>query len=184
MDQNGEFVNNTKEKMVSFSIWYGSLVWCGKSVNTFDRVDLSNLQVSTHAAPSESDVAPVLLQSEIIQLGSAHEKYCVWTRPQSMKHVCFTSIYLKFPSSSCLSRGCFTKDKHATAHDQNHVTVHFSRVVQRLRWVVELFRVVATTENILLAFCRLGNSRISSFRKKVFNSPALSEREAKYVSFV
>ena len=71
-------------------------------------------------------------------------------------------------------------DKYATAHDQNHVTVHFSRVVLRLRWVVELFRVVGTTENILLAFCRLGNSRISSFRKKV----ALSEREAKYVSCV
>ena len=77
-----------------------------------------------------------------------------------------------------------TTVKHATAHDQNHVTVHFSRVVLQLRWVVELFRVVATTENILLAFCRLGNSRISSFRKNVFNSPALSEREAKYVSFV
>ena len=57
-------------------------------------------------------------------------------------------------------------DKLATAHDQNHVTVHFSRVVLRLRWVVELFRVVGTTENILLVFCRLGNSRISSFRKK------------------
>ena len=42
VDQNGEFVNSTKEKMVSFSIWYGSLVWCGKSVNTFDRVDLSH----------------------------------------------------------------------------------------------------------------------------------------------
>ena len=77
-----------------------------------------------------------------------------------------------------------TTVKHATAHDQNHVTVHFSSVVLQLRWVVELFRVVATTENILLAFCRLGNSRISSFRKNVFNSPALSEREAKYVSFV
>ena len=24
-------------------------------------------------------------------------------------------------------------DKYATAHDQNHVTVHFSRVVMRLR---------------------------------------------------
>ena len=24
-------------------------------------------------------------------------------------------------------------DKHATAHDQNHVAVHFSRVVLRLR---------------------------------------------------
>ena len=77
-----------------------------------------------------------------------------------------------------------TTVKHGTAHDQNHVTVHFSRVILRLRWVVELFRVVGTTENILLVFCRLGNSRISSFRKKVFNSPALSEREAKYVSFV
>ena len=38
---------------------------------------------------------------------------------------------------------------------------------------------VATTENILLAFCRLGNSGISSFHKNVFNSPALSEMEAK-----
>ena len=75
-------------------------------------------------------------------------------------------------------------DKYATAHDQNHVTVHFSRVVLRLRWVVELFRVVGTTENILLVFCRLGDSRISSFLKKVFNSPALSETEAKYVSCV
>ena len=54
-----------------------------------------------------------------------------------------------------------TTVKHAIAHDQNQVTVHFSRVVLRLRWVVELFLVVATTENILLAFCRLGNSRIS-----------------------
>ena len=69
--------------------------------------------------------------------------------------------------------------KHATAHGQNHVAVHFSRVVLRLRWVVELFRVVATTENILPVICRLGDSKISSFRKKAFNSPALSEREAK-----
>ena len=57
-------------------------------------------------------------------------------------------------------------DKYATAHDQNHVTVHFSRVVLRLRWVVELFRVVGTTENIFRVFFRLSNSRISSFRKK------------------
>ena len=32
------------------------------------------------------------------------------------------------------------------------------------------FRVVATTENILLVFCGLGNSRISSFCKQVFNT--------------
>ena len=62
-----------------------------------------------------------------------------------------------------------TMVKHATAHDQNHVTVHFSHIVLRLRWVVELFRVVGTTKNILLVFCSLGNSRISSFRKNVFN---------------
>ena len=72
----------------------------------------------------------------------------------------------------------------ATAHDQNHVTVHFSCVVLQLWWVVELFHVVGTTENILLIFCHLGNSRILSLRKNVFNSPALSEREAKYVSCV
>ena len=66
-----------------------------------------------------------------------------------------------------------TTVKHATAHDQNHVTVHFSCVVLRLRWVVKLFRVVGTTENILLVFCRLGNSRISSFRKKSFQFTCL-----------
>ena len=64
-----------------------------------------------------------------------------------------------------------TTVKHATAHDQNHVTVHSFRLVVRLRWVVELFRVGATTENILPPFCRLGDSRIWSFRKKRFNSP-------------
>ena len=61
-----------------------------------------------------------------------------------------------------------TTVKHDSTHDQNHVTDHFSCVLLRIRWVVELFRVVATTENILLAFCRLVNSRISSFRKKSF----------------
>ena len=50
--------------------------------------------------------------------------------------------------------------------------------------VVELFRVVGTTENILLVFGRLGNSESRLFVKKVFNSPGLSEREAKYVSCV
>ena len=35
--------------------------------------------------------------------------------------------------------------KHATAHNQNHVTVHFFRVVLRLRRVVEVFRVVGRT---------------------------------------
>ena len=65
--------------------------------------------------------------------------------------------------------------KDATAHVQNHVTIHFSGVVLRLPWVVELFRVGATTENILPAFCRLGNSRIWSFRKKLFNSPVTWE---------
>ena len=39
-----------------------------------------------------------------------------------------------------------TTVKHATAHDHNHVTVHFSRVVLRLRWVVELFHVVGTKD--------------------------------------
>ena len=52
-------------------------------------------------------------------------------------------------------------DKYATVHDQNHVTVHFSRVVLRLRWVVELFHVVGTTENVLLVFCRLGHYGIA-----------------------
>ena len=32
---------------------------------------------STHGAPPESDVAPVLLKVELIQLGLAHEKYGV-----------------------------------------------------------------------------------------------------------
>ena len=41
---------------------------------------------STHGAPSESYVAPVSLQSRtyISQLGSAHEKYGVWTSPWAL----------------------------------------------------------------------------------------------------
>ena len=66
-------------------------------------------------------------------------------------------------TGACSQARTTTTVKHATAQDQNHVTVHFSRVVLRLWWVVELFRVVGTTANILLVFCRLGNSRISSF---------------------
>ena len=77
VDQNGKFVNNTKEKMVSFydcmtivseSIWYGSfsLVRQKRYVRQSRSVELlSNLTLgSTHGAPSESDVAPVSLQIE------------------------------------------------------------------------------------------------------------------------
>ena len=74
-------------------------------------------------------------------------------------------------------------DKYATAHDQNHVTVHFSRVVLRLRWVVELFRVVGTTEDILLVLCRPGNSIISSFRKKSFQFTCFKWRGSKIWKF-
>ena len=87
-------------------------------------------------------------------------------------------------SKDSMIRQTTTTVKHATAHDQNQVTVHFSRVFLRLRLVVDPFRVVATTGKILRVFCRLSNPRISSFRKNVFNSPALSDREAKYVSCV
>ena len=57
------------------------LVWCGKSVK-FDRACRTFVELnlgSTHGAPSESEVAPVSLQIkvELIQLGSAHEKYGV-----------------------------------------------------------------------------------------------------------
>ena len=77
VDQSGNFVNNTKEKMVSFydcmtivseSIWYGSfsLVRQKRYVRQSRSVELlSNLTLgSTHGAPSESDVAPVSLQIE------------------------------------------------------------------------------------------------------------------------
>ena len=74
--------------------------------------------------------------------------------------------------------------KQATAHDQNHVTVHFSHAVLPLHCVGELFCVVATMENILLAFFCLSSSRILSFHKKVFISPALSKGKAKYDSCV
>ena len=69
----------------------------------------------------------------------------------------------------------------STAHNHyQHVTVHFSSVVLLLRCVVELFRVVVTTEYSLLSFCRFaGNSRISLFRLKGFDPPALIERESK-----
>ena len=46
------------------------LVWCGKSVK-FGRVDV-------HGAPSESDS---LQSRNLVQLGSAQEKYGVWIRP-------------------------------------------------------------------------------------------------------
>ena len=81
-------------------------------------------------------------------------------------------------------RACTTTVKNATALDQNHVTVHFSRVILRLRvscWAVSHSRDYGEHFARILPF---GNSRISSFRKKVFNLPALSEREAKYVSCV
>ena len=134
------------------------------------------------------------------------EKLFWYDKINILNHVCHRGAVVKKlvaradkPGSTPGERRCFlflsrefkirrlramTTVKHATAHDQNHVTAHSLRVVLRLLWVVELFRVVRTTENILLVFCRLGNSRISSFCKNVFNSPALSHREAKYVSCV
>ena len=45
------------------SIWYGSLVWCGKSVKS-DRVCRTFVELnlgSTYGAPPESDVSPVSL---------------------------------------------------------------------------------------------------------------------------
>ena len=55
------------------------LVWCGKSVKS-DRVCRTFVKLnlgSTHGAPSESDVAQCRSKDELIQLGSAHEKYDV-----------------------------------------------------------------------------------------------------------
>ena len=55
-------------------------VWCGKSVK-FNRVCQTFVELnlgSTHGAPSESDVLrQCRYKVEIIQLGSAHEKYGV-----------------------------------------------------------------------------------------------------------
>ena len=63
-------------------------------------------------------------------------------------------------------------DKHAIAHDQYQVTVHFSLACSpsAMRWVVKLFRPVATTEYILIAFSRFSNPRISFFRLTVLQS--------------
>ena len=75
------------------------------------------------------------------------------------------------------------RTKTTLKHNQSHVTVHFSRVVLRLRWVVELFRVVATRENILLAFYCFGNSRISSFLKKNFQFTCFKWEGSKICKF-
>lgn len=64
-------------------------------------------------------------------------------------------------------------DKHAIAHEQRHVTAYFSRVILGLRWVVQLFRVASTTENILLTFCRFAYPRISFFSCKSLQSNSL-----------
>ena len=64
-----------------------------------------------------------------------------------------------------------TTIKHATAHDQNHRTVHFfprSPAATVSFWAV-LRSLRRTTENILLVFWRLGNTRVSSSRKKKFS---------------
>ena len=95
--------------------------------------------------------------------------YFCWFPLTAHKHTSMTSPAVRDFKIEWLRTT--TTVKHATAHAQNHVTVHSFRLVVRLRWLVELLRVGATTENIFLAFCRLGNSRIWSFRKKVFNSP-------------
>ena len=61
------------------------LVWCGKSVK-FDRVCQTFVELnsgSTHGTPSESDARRDQMSRqcrskvELIQLGSAHEKYGV-----------------------------------------------------------------------------------------------------------
>jgi len=61
---------------------------------------------------------------------------------------------------------------YAVAHDHYQVTVHFSlaRSPSAMRWFVQLFRPVATTEYILIAFSRFSNPRISFFRLKVLQS--------------
>ena len=53
------------KRAASESTWYGSLVWCGKRVK-FDRVCRTFIELnlgSTHGTLSESNVAPVSLQS-------------------------------------------------------------------------------------------------------------------------
>ena len=47
-----------RKRAASESIWYG-IVWCGRVCRTFVELNLG----STHGTPSESDVAPVSLQS-------------------------------------------------------------------------------------------------------------------------
>ena len=71
-------------------------------------------------------------------------------------------------------------DKYATAHDQYYVTVHFSCVVPGLSWVVEMFRVVATAENILLLFCPFRLSLGPYYRN---NEKLFGERSVKCAYF-
>ena len=132
------------------------------------------------------------------------EKLFWYDKINILNHVCHRGAVVKKlvaradkPGSTPGERRCFLflsrefkiRRLRATTtvkHDQNHVTAHSLRVVLRLLWVVELFRVVRTTENILLVFCRLGNSRISSFRVSKISCQftCFSDREAKYVSCV
>ena len=90
-----------------------------------------------------------------------HSPHYIWRKSETAR-----SLYNNNREFKIRRLRTTTTDKHTTAHDQNHVTVHFSRVVLRLRWVVELFRVVATTENILLVFCRPVTQESHLFVKK------------------
>ena len=176
---------------------YLTLAWCHEFIEHPERMDkpfpYKSLKITRRQGGLHSSLWWSLPRDTCWETAPLSDRFRLYNVGSPMtRHL--LKITWKWCNAKKLVRSQFTREfkirrlrttttvKHATAHNQNHVTVHFSRVVLRLRWVVELFRVVWTTENVLLVFCRLGNSRIPSFRKKVFNLPALSEREAKYVS--
>ena len=100
-------------------------------------------------------------------LGTNNALYYCAQSADSFSWVLFVSSYTtairEFKIQGLRTR---TMVKHATAHCQTHVTVHFSRVFQLLWWVVELFRVVATMESICLYFAVSVIQESHLFRKK------------------
>ena len=78
-------LNTAKERRLN-QFGTAVLVWCGKSVK-FDRVCRNFVdrdRLDTRCAVWIRCRASVASKVELIQLGSAHEKYCVWTRPKFM----------------------------------------------------------------------------------------------------
>ena len=77
-------ISTAKERTCLNQFCTAVLVWCSKSIK-FDRVCWTFVKLnlgSTHGAPSESDVTPVLLQSRTCSIRSGTWKVQCLTRPE------------------------------------------------------------------------------------------------------